>query len=391
MQATPPFLEPDAEEVYAAVRREILPRLEALTACRSTRELPANTVYREIAPVVERMLATAHAADYRRGEAPAKERYRIVAFNIERGTQLEGQLRAFREHPYLRETDLLLITEADAGMARSGNHMVAEVLAREFGMAQVFAPCYIALGKGSGVERHSDGENTFGLHGNAILSRYPIRDVRLIPFVNGVDKMAHREQRLGRQVAVAARIEFPNLPLEAVSVHLDAQSKQRHRCSQMRTVLDAIRPTGPTILGGDWNTSTYDSSRAAWAIFGFWLRVLMGVDHVIRNHYLHPDNLFERDLFRLLEARGFEYRRSNRAGEPTICYDITDPRATGNLHEWVPEWCFRFIRWSLRHHGGRCPFKLDWFATRDLKVEAPVVIHDLGLSDHDPVGVDLVV
>ena len=57
----------------------------------------------------------------------------------------------------------------------------------------------------------------------------------------------------------------------------------------------------------------------------------------------------------------------------------------------MPEWCFRFIRWSLRHHGGRCPFKLDWFATRELKVEAPVVIHDLGLSDHDPVGVDLVV
>ena len=390
MQATPPFLGPDAEEVYAAVRRDILPRLEALAACRSSSELPSNPVYRDIAPVVDRMLATAHTADYRRGDAPAKQRYRIVAWNIERGTQLEGQLRVFREHSYLRGSDLLLITEADAGMARSGNHMVAEVLARELGMAQVFAPCYIALGKGSGVERHSDGENTFGLHGNAILSRYPIRDVRLIPFANGVDKMAHREQRLGRQAAVAARIGFPNLPVEAVSVHLDAQSTQKHRCDQMRTVLDAIREE-PAILGGDWNTSTYDSSRALWAILGFWLRVLMGVDHVIRNHYLHPDRLFERDLFRLLEARGFEYRQSNPIGEPTICYDITDPRATGNLHEWVPEWCFRFIRWSLRHHGGRCPFKLDWFATRRLKVDQPTVIHGLGLSDHDPVGVDLVV
>lgn len=391
MQATPPFLEPSAKEVYAAVRHEILPRLEALTACRSARELPAHPVYREIAPVVERMLATPHTADYRRGEAPAKDRYRILTWNIERGTQLEGQLRVFREHPYLRESDLILITEADAGMARSGNYMVAETMARELGMAQIFAPCYIALGKGSGVERHSDGENTFGLHGNAILSRYPIRDVRLIPFVNGVDKMAHREQRLGRQVAVAAQIEFPNCPVEAVSVHLDAQSTQRHRCDQMRMVLDAIRPAGPAILGGDWNTSTYDSSRALWAILGFWLRVLMGVDHVIRNHYLHPDRRFERDLFRLLEARGFEYRESNVPGEPTICYDITDPRATGNLHEWVPEWCFRFIRWSLRHHGGRCPFKLDWFATRQLKVEAPIVVHGLGLSDHDPAGVDLVV
>jgi len=64
-------------------------------------------------------------------------------------------------------------------MARSGNRMVAEVLARGLGMAQVFAPCYIALGKGSGVERHVEGHNRFGLHGNALLSRYPIRDIRL--------------------------------------------------------------------------------------------------------------------------------------------------------------------------------------------------------------------
>ena len=91
-------------------------------------------------------------------------------------------------------------------------------------MAHVFAPCYFALGKGSGVERQVTGANTLGLHGNAILSRYPLRDIRLIPLENGVDKMAHREQRIGCQQAVAARIEFPNLALTAASVHLDAQS-----------------------------------------------------------------------------------------------------------------------------------------------------------------------
>src|SRR5581483_9178592 len=126
--------------------------------------------------------------DFRRGEAPARSRYRFVAWNIERGTQYDAQLQAFRSHPYLQRCDVLLITEADAGMARSGNRMVAEALARALEMAQVFAPCYIALGKGSGVERQSAGENRFGLHGNAILSRYPLRDVRLIPLDNGVDK-----------------------------------------------------------------------------------------------------------------------------------------------------------------------------------------------------------
>lgn len=385
------------EELYAAIAREVLPRCAALERCRSTAELQAHPEYRAVAALVERSLATPHVADYRRAEAPARDRYRFLAWNIERGTQFEAQLEAFRSHPYLKACDVLLITEADAGMARSGNRMVAEELARELGMAQVFAPCYIALGKGSGVERRAEGDNRFGLHGNAILSRYPIRDARSIPLENGVDKMAHREQRLGRQAAVAARIDFPNFQLDAVSVHLDAQSTQRHRRDQMRAVLNALPGGGPVILGGDWNTSTYDSSHALWAILGFWLRVMMGVDHVIRNHYLHPERRFERGLFELLRQRGFEHEQSNRMGERTICYDVCDPRATGNLREWVPEWCFAFIHWALRNHGGLCPMKLDWFATRGLTVENPVVIHDLRegrtepMSDHDAVGVDVAV
>ena len=385
------------EQLYAALAREVAPRLEALAQCRSTAEMDVHPAYRAIAPLVARSLAAPHIADFRREEAPARPRYRVLAWNIERGTQFEAQLQAFRSHPYLRTCDVLLITEADAGMARSGNRMVAEALARELGMAQVFAPCYIALGKGSGVERQVEGDNTLGLHGNAILSRYPIRDIRVVPLDNGVDKMAHREQRLGRQAAVAARIDFPNFSLHAVSVHLDAQSTQRHRREQMGSVLDALTPGLPVILGGDWNTSTYDSSHAFRAILGFWLRVLMGVDHVIRNHYLHPERLFERGLFRLLNDHGFEYDRSNRMGEHTICYDVCDPRAAGSLREWVPHWCFAFIHWALRNHQGRCPMKLDWFATRGLKVEAPVVIHDLRegraapMSDHDAIGVDIVV
>jgi endonuclease/exonuclease/phosphatase family metal-dependent hydrolase len=335
-----------------------------------------------------------HRADFRRDEAPARGRYRAVAWNLERGTHLAAQLEALRDHPLLSPCDLLLITEADAGMARSGNLMVAEALARELGMAHVFAPCYLALGKGSGVERDAAGRNEFGLHGNALLSRYPIRDIRAIRLANGVDKIAHREQRIGCQTAIAAVIDFPERPVQAVSVHLDAQSTQRRRHSQMRSVLDELEPELPAIVGGDWNTSTYDSSHALWAILGFWRRVFMGVDHVIRNHYLHPDRWFERKLFGLLEARGFDFRKANVAGEPTVFYDINDMRATRNLNEWVPEWCFAFIRWALRNHGGRCPLKLDWFATRRLAVENPVVVHDLGracgapLSDHDPIVLD---
>jgi hypothetical protein len=262
-------------------------------------------------------------------------------------------------------------------------------------MCYAFVPCYLSLVKGSGVERAIDGENEIGLHGNAILSRYPLREVRGIHLENGIDKIASREKRLGRQTTVAATVDLPQGPLAVASVHLCAQSSQTHRAEQMRQVLDALPATGPAVVGGDWNTSTYNSSRALYAILGFWLRVIMGVDGVIRNHYLHPQSYFERALFTFLESRGFDYRNANLLGKHTVYYDMHDPRAAGSLGEWVPGWCFPFIHWSLRNHGGRCPLKLDWFAARGVRPENPFICHEardgshVPLSDHDAIGVDI--
>lgn len=384
-----------ASHAYAEAAK-LLPMVTPLALRRNFTEVLADPLYRSLAPSIEGILGRVHQSDYRAADAPAKAHYRAVAWNIERGSRFDQQLDALQRDRRLDNCDLLLITEADAGMARSGNRMVAEDLARALGMAQVFAPCYLALGKGSGVERDAAGNNRFGLHGNALLSRYPIRDARAIALPNGVDKMAHREKRLGRQAAVVAIIDFPDRPVQAVSLHLDAQSTQRHRFRQMQGVLDQLDPALPTVIGGDWNTSTYDSSNATRAILGFWRRLLIGVDHVIRNHYLYPDRWFERDLFQLLENRGFDYRSANVPGAPTVQYDITDVRARRNLDEWVPAWCFTFIHWALRNHGGRCPLKLDWFAVRGLRAQEPVVAHDLTqnygipLSDHDPIAVDLI-
>ena len=234
--------------------------------------------------------------EFSRGAAPARERYRFLAWNIERGTQLEAQLEAFRSHPYLKTCDVLLLTEADAGMARSGNRMVAEALARELGMAQVFAPCYIALGKGSGVERHVEGDNTW-----AARQRHPQ------PLSRSATSASSRSKRRGQDgasreaprppAAVAARVDFPNprsTPFPSTWTPSPPSGIAANRCAASSTRLP---PGLPVILGGDWNTSTYDSSHAFRAILGFWLRVMMGVDHVIRNHYLHPEHRFEKELF----------------------------------------------------------------------------------------------
>lgn len=345
--------------------------------------------------MIRKVLETPEVGDFTCLPAPPRSRYRILAWNIERGAQLDGQLEVLRGHPHASDCDVLLLTEADAGMARSGNLPIAQTIARELNLHYVFAPCYLNLTKGSGVEYHAEGENALGLHGNAVLSRYPISRVQPIRLTNGTDKMARREKRIGSQTAVAADIELPGLPLTAVCVHLDANSTQGHRRDQMRQVIESLDTKRPIVIGGDWNTVTYNSSRAFSAILGFWLRVLMGVDHVIRNHYRHPDRRFERELFSMLELRGFDYRACNQLGEHTISYDVTNTQTRQSLGEWVPDWCFAFIHWALRNHNGKCPFKIDWFATRGLRCENPRVIHDVRegravpLSDHDAIVVDV--
>jgi endonuclease/exonuclease/phosphatase family metal-dependent hydrolase len=385
------------EEIAILIDRELAPHFPELARCQSTRELLGNATYQRLKPTVRKVLETPEAGCYASSPGSERPRYRICAWNLERGIELDGQIEAFRTHDYLESCDVLLLTETDVGMARSGNRAVAQDLAEELGMHYGFVPCYLNLAKGSGVEYDAEGENRLGLHGNAVLSRYPISHMRPIALKNGKDKMSGREKRLGAQTALAADIHFPNYRLTVASVHLDAQSTQRHRHDQMQDVLQGLNTPYPVVIGGDWNTTTYNSSGAFWAIMGFWLRVFMGVDNVINNHYLHPYRHFEKQLFALLEENGFDYRRCNDLGEHTISYDVDDFKTRKNLGEWVPGWCFAFIRWALRNHGGKCPLKVDWFATRDVKCENPVVIHELRegrdtpLSDHDAIGIDVVI
>jgi len=369
----------------------------------STKELEASPLYARLRPEVERVLDGVERGDFTRGrEADAANTgsIRATAWNIERGTRFEGVVRVLAEHPLMSKSDVLLLTELDYGMARSGNLHVTRELARALGMSYAFAPCYINLSKGSGLESGAEGENGLALHGNAVLSRWPVLRAWSVALPNGKDKMKGNEKRLGRQRAVVCDLEHPSGTLRAVSLHLDAHSSQRHRQGQMKVVLDfleALSPSAPVLVGGDWNTSTYDSSRAAYSIAGFFRRVLMGVGNVMENHYLQPDRWFERGLFRELGARGFRFRELNEPGAGTLHYDVKDLAANTNMGEWVPRWCFWWIEWALKDHGGRCSLKLDWFAGRGVETDASnpprVVGHIRGpagevLSDHDPIVLD---
>jgi endonuclease/exonuclease/phosphatase family metal-dependent hydrolase len=375
------------------------PFLQQLARFETTRELEESHVYRKLKPDFDRILESIWQEEIEAAQSSQSDLVRVVSWNVERGAQFDSLIRILRENPTLQSADVLLLSELDWGMARSGNRFVARDMAIALGMNYAFAPFYIALTKGAGVEKHAEGENAESLHGIAILSRYPLRRVHSICLPNGKDKMKGAEKRIGSPRALIADIDHPAGMFRAVSLHLDAHSSQRHRRLQMRRLLDhldGISPQLPVLIGGDWNTTTHNASRALYSILGYFRRVMMGVRHVVANHYPYPDRWFERGLFRDLERRNYDYRNVNIPGECTLHYNIRDIATNLNMGEWVPQWCFWFINWALERTGGTCSLKLDWFAARGIKVDSseatqgPAVLHDLRdsdrrVSDHDPI------
>jgi hypothetical protein len=381
----------------------------------STAEMEESVVYQTVKPEVERILnavvqenfapldlgfASAQAPNPQSQIPSLKsndDRIRALAWNIERGSRFDGIVEALKNHERLRDKDLLLLTELDYGMARSANRFVARDLAEQLKLNYAFAPCYIALQKGSGVESSADGENTKSLHGLAMFSKYAMKNVHAVSLPNGKDKMFGKEKRLGCLRALVADIEHPAGIFRAVTLHLDAHSSRRHRHLQMTIVLDHLETlsTLPTVIGGDWNTTTFNAQSANRAIAGYFRRVAMGIKNVTKNHYPFPDRYFERGLFEELERRGYDYKTLNETGAGTLHYDMENAAYNNNLGDWVPRWCFPFIFWAARRVGGRVSARLDWFTGKGIKAKGkPQTVGDLTdaenlpLSDHDAITLD---
>ena len=362
----------------------------------STRELSASPIIEKIRADATRILNSVVVGSSSNDASSGKTAISAAAWNIERGIVFDGIKDALTGDPRLADKDVYLVTELDHGMARSGNRFVAGEIAAALDLNYAFAPVYIALQKGSGVESEVAGENTNSIHGLAMFSKYPMRNIHAIPLPNGKDKMWGKEKRLGHLRALFADIEHPLGTFRAVTVHLDAHCSRAHRRLQMKIILDHLDtlPKLPTLIGGDWNTTGFNSQSSTRAIMGYWRRVLMGPKNVAKNHLPYPERFFERPMFDDLERRGYSFREFNELGVGTLHYDVGSIEKNTNLRDWVPEWCFPFIFWAANRVGGKVSGRLDWFAGRGIKpVEPPQTIGELTtsdgtpLSDHDAIAI----
>ncbi|PYT04777.1 MAG: hypothetical protein DMF65_01430, partial [Acidobacteria bacterium] len=100
----------------------------------STRALEDSPLYARLRAEVERVLngvecgAFEPRSESRESLGDART-IRATAWNIERGLRLDGIIRVLAEHTLMSRSDVLLLTELDYGMARSGNRHVAREIA----------------------------------------------------------------------------------------------------------------------------------------------------------------------------------------------------------------------------------------------------------------------
>jgi endonuclease/exonuclease/phosphatase family metal-dependent hydrolase len=285
------------------------------------------------------------------------EHLRVLVWNIERGKS-PAQWAAIEA---VRQADVLLLCEVDDGMARSNNFDVAAELAARLGLHYAFAPNYFELTRGTLSERLTTRgrANARGFHGNAILSRWPLLDVRRLPLPVEFDWFRHYERRIGTRVALRATLATPGEALTVAVAHLEAFASPAQRARQMRVLMDGMQDAPRAIVGGDFNTL---GVRPSW---GGAFRLL--ADRTRDAHRLTRSVVEHEPLFEEASRVGFYWEDLNR---------------------WTSTWRLSRILPS--------PFraKLDWILGRNVNVvpgSTAVVRAEVAgksrvlgrLSDHD--------
>jgi endonuclease/exonuclease/phosphatase family metal-dependent hydrolase len=263
---------------------------------------------------------------------------RVAFWNIERGLQLDDiqlfltdqehfmtNVRAEREKAeqtghgvravalenvpqeieLLKAADVWILNEVDWGVKRSQYRQVVRELAETLNMNWAYGVEFLEIdSKQLGTDTFEDREDEQdrqqlldqfrvdkdrirALHGNAVLSRYPIRGARLVPFKVGYDWFKEenkitplekgkrkaavligedllREVRRGGRTALFVDLDVPELSgqrLTIAATHLENRATPKVRRQQMEELLSEIRGiTNPVVIAGDLNTTGSDST-----------------------------------------------------------------------------------------------------------------------------------
>ena len=204
-------------------------------------------------------------ADFTSAPAPVSDELVVCAYNVERGLRLDDQLAAFASDADTPTPDVLLISEADRGCTRSGDRNVAREYARALGMYYVYGVEFVELPRVLGPSGRIRSRCE---HGNAIVSRYPLGNVRVIRHAR-TRSWSSRTQRVlrvgqprfGGRVAVAADVRIGERLLRVYAVHFESghlrfgpRARDGYRVAQAGELVDdAAGLEHGVVIGGDMN------------------------------------------------------------------------------------------------------------------------------------------
>lgn len=279
-------------------------------------------------PFVNNSFQNAEAHQFSKSP-PLGEFLRVAEWNIERGLEYEAVEAVFgdeakfeamldvkrfpvgsderaevlREAEMLRRADVIVLNEVDDGLKRTDYRNVAADLAAKLKMNYAFGVEFVELSPvhlSQNLMAETEPEKELselikvdptrykGLHGVAILSRFRLENVRLVPFVNKpydwytseknsvslLEKSKRkisetifleetlREVRRGGRTTLLADIVDPKFPEGRVTIaatHLENRTKSKNRVNQLRELLGRIKNIrNPVVLAGDMNTSSED-------------------------------------------------------------------------------------------------------------------------------------
>ena len=245
--------------------------------------------------------------------------FRVASWNIERGFQVNRIIEIpqyslnYKTNPDLQEqltifskANIIVLNEVDIRVPRTYYQNIAKKIATAFKMGYVFGTEFVEVDPYNlGIKKFTEQERIFleqealrqldniekdkflGLHGTAILSKYPILNAKIIRlpdcynwYLEESEKLSAlefvrretaqkiflskvlTELRHGGRMALVADILLPNQQvITVVGTHLENRCVPGCRYKQFDFLLNRLRSIkNPLILAGDFNTTGTDAS-----------------------------------------------------------------------------------------------------------------------------------
>ena len=225
-----------------------------------------------------------------------KDSFKCAVFNMEHGCRNREIVPFLLENRDLCDADILFGNELDDGTERSGNFDSSKAIAEALGYNYAYALEFVELVNPNDMK---------GYEGNTLFSKWPIIWAKSLYVPEEYNWYFDEQVRIGGRVAVYAEIDINGKHVGAVCIHLENRTTPEGRGRQTEAILqkaDEWFGNIPIVVGGDYNTNTFDGRRNDLA--------QIYLDEQVETGRKRDPEQYE-PTFEIVEREGYHYRDFN--------------------------------------------------------------------------------